>query len=235
MSREFKFKQFTIIQNVAGMKVGTDGVLLGSWTKTENIKTVLDIGTGTGLLALMLAQRNQQVIITAIEPDILSFTNAETNISQSKWLNRITLLNTALDLQDALGDFDLMICNPPYFKYQPNSTTNNRQIARSSINLTLFQLFEYTHSHLTDEGRLSFIYPAEEERQIIHYLNHFHLKIHRIAIVLPLENRRAKRLMIECGRKSIERVHSEKIIIEESRHKYHSTYYQLTKDFYLNI
>jgi tRNA1Val (adenine37-N6)-methyltransferase len=233
MSREFSFKQFTIIQNVAGMKVGTDGVLLGSWTITENVKTALDVGTGTGLLALMIAQRNQQVIITAIEPDILSFADAETNIGESKWQNRITLLNTALNLQDSPGDFDLMICNPPYFKYQPTSTTNSRQRARSSNNLTLYQLFEYAHRHLTDEGRLSFIYPAEEERQIINALNHFHLKIHRIAIVLPLENRPVKRLMIECGKKPTERVHSEKIIIEESRQKYHTSYYQVTKDFYL--
>lgn len=116
-SNYFRFKQFTVIQNKAAMKVGTDGVLLGSWVDVESVERVLDIGTGSGLIALMIAQRNSTCIVDAIDIDGGACIQANENFKMSMWGRRLNVFN--LDLQHfsstQTGKYDLIVCNPPFF------------------------------------------------------------------------------------------------------------------------
>ena len=112
----FKFKKFSIVQSKSAMKVGTDGVLLGSWVNCQKAKKILDIGAGTGLISLMLAQRNKECNITAIEIDKDTSEEAKININNSKWRDRISIINISLNNFATSEKFDFIVSNPPYFR-----------------------------------------------------------------------------------------------------------------------
>jgi tRNA1Val (adenine37-N6)-methyltransferase len=135
----FHFKQFSIRQDRSAFKVGTDGVLLGAWTDVAGVETVLDVGTGTGLLALMLAQRSA-ARITAIEIDGPSSDQARENTAASPWHNRISIMNTSLQDFRPEGRFDLVISNPPFFQDSLRPPDNDRAISRHDALLTLKEL-----------------------------------------------------------------------------------------------
>ena len=132
----FQFKQFTIKQDRSGFKVGTDGVLLGAWADISGSDTVLDIGTGTGLLALMLAQRSDAKI-TAIEIDLASFEQAGENILDSPWSKRITLIHSPLQKFTTEDKFDLIVSNPPFFQDSLRPTSGSLGISKHDILLSL--------------------------------------------------------------------------------------------------
>src|SRR5690606_21649535 len=112
--KPLRFKQFEIYQEQTAMKVGTDGVLLGAWTKVGSAKTILDVGCGTGLLSLMLAQKSN-ARITAVEIDQNAFEEAKLNISISPWSNQIELIHANFEQFNTVNKFDIIICNPPFF------------------------------------------------------------------------------------------------------------------------
>ncbi|MFI3331716.1 MAG: methyltransferase [Rikenellaceae bacterium] len=225
----FNFKQFSVNQSNTAMKVGTDGVLLGTWAECEGAKTALDLGTGTGLLALMLAQRNKDVKITAI--DIESTEDAEENFRNSPWGDRLTTQKIAVQELET-QKFDLIICNPPYFKNSLKCPGSSRTVARHSVGLSFEELAENCRRLLHANGKISLILPSDTLGEIEQIFKDNNLFVIRICRVFPREDLAVKRVMLEFSFLQQE-PQNESVTIEISRHNYTQEYKYLTKDFYL--
>lgn len=169
MTNAFHFKQFTVEQNHSGFKVGTDGCLLGAWAKVEEAEHILDIGTGSGVIALMLAQRNANAKISAIELNSESAAQAEMNFKNSKFSDRITLTN--IDLKSFAEkhhkSFDHIVCNPPFFSQSTPKAIESQNQARHDQSLPLDLLFESSKNITKENGRLSLIFPSDRDKELI--------------------------------------------------------------------
>jgi len=157
----FQFKQFTIRQDRCAMKVGTDAVLLGAWVRTATASRVLDVGTGTGLVALMLAQRSTATI-DALEIDADAAQQARENVLDSPWNNRVRIV--AADARTwSEAPYDLIVSNPPFFRQSLKAPSPNRSLARHDDTLTWEQLVDLAGRQLTSDGRFALILPIESE------------------------------------------------------------------------
>lgn len=237
MSNTFCFKQFTIEQNNAAMKVGTDGVLLGSWADCKNSKMILDIGTGTGLIAIMLAQRFNSNI-HGIEIDISAYIDAKKNIALCKWENRITVENISLQEYCLKNNnkFDSIVCNPPYFKdsFKANSTSRNN--ARHDDNLNLNTLFFHASDLLNHNGSFHIIYPSDRYNDLVTTAGLHNLFPNKELYIKPTPDKPHKRIIISFSKyKSLNTQSSTLVIEDNGRHQYSDEYKELTKDFYLNF
>lgn len=234
MDPVFRFKQFDIRHRNSAMKVGVDGVLLGAWTRYQNLNWVLDIGCGTGLLSLMMAQRSLAQIV-AIDNDEASVDEARLNFEKSPWANRLTLINASL--QDFVSTnnrmFDLIICNPPFFNPNLNVKTTQRAHARFKDQLPLKEIFFAAHKMLHDDGRLSMIYPAMYEEEVLAESQLFGLKLNRKCYVKPKKNAAPNRLLLEFGKNKLPAEITEICIREKAN--YSDEYRELTSDFYLYL
>lgn len=242
MSAPFSFKQFTISQNHAPMKVGTDGVLLGGWCRCENAVTALDIGTGTGLIALMLAQRNSKIAITAIEPNELAIKDAKLNFENSPWNERIVLENTNLESFKTNKTFDLIISNPPFFKNSLHAPDSGRNLARHITGFSP-RLFAEASTLLNANGTLSGVYPLDVFHEFDLQARKLGLFPARLCEVQPTPQKPPHRMLFEytfaapTHPLSVEKPNPiiDKLIIEENgRHNYSDEYRNLTRDFYLS-
>lgn len=231
----FKFKQFTILQDQCAMKVGTDGVLLGAWTNVDNCHQILDIGTGTGLIALMLSQRNPKAIIDAIDIDKQCFVQAQQNVAYSIFADRVNVQNISFQefLQHADKKYDLIVSNPPYFHNSLKSPSLSRSHARHTSSLYFLEIISQGISLLTDNGRLALILPYEFKQTLLEHASTLNIFTKRITNVFPLPHKPAKRLLIELSKAEVEFV-EENITIELARHQYSETFKELTQDFYLD-
>jgi tRNA1Val (adenine37-N6)-methyltransferase len=231
----FNFRQFTIRQGRSAFKVGTDAVLLGAAADIAGAERILDVGSGTGILAIMAAQRSQ-ANITAIEPHEGSFADAAVNISSCPWAGRITLLNSRL--QDfSLGDnkFDLIIANPPYFSDSLKSPDPGKNAARHNVTLTGNDLLEGAARLLAEGGTIQLIMPRTEGNVFIAEAASFGFYCNRIIKIRPLPSSEVKRLIMKFSR-SRTMLHEEFLTIEHGpRHEFTSEYIDLTKDFYLKF
>ena len=158
----FAFKQFTVRHDRCAMKVGTDGVLLGAWTDLSHSRRILDIGTGTGLIALMLAQRCMDARITAIDLDSAAVEQAQENIQASPWKDRIEALQQDICTYHPNGTFDTIVSNPPYFIDSLKCPDGQRSTARHTDTLDADRLIGKVSELLTSDGRFSIILPAEQ-------------------------------------------------------------------------
>lgn len=229
----FKFKRFEIVQEKSAMKIGTDGVLLGSWVKSKSPKNILDIGTGTGLIVMMLAQRFPHAKLTGIEIDQNAFEEAQFNVSESKFTKRISVLHTSL--QDFVSNekFDLIVSNPPFFELT-HKEISARNKARQQSDLTFEELIFYADKLLDPNGKLAIIIPYESETYFLNLASKFHLFPEKITNVKGNEKAPFKRSLILLSRnQSI--VQTEELTIEISRNVYTEDYISLTKDFYLKM
>jgi tRNA1Val (adenine37-N6)-methyltransferase len=232
----FKFKQFKIEQDKAAMKVGTDGVLLGAWANAKNAKKILDIGTGTGLIALMLAQRNPEAQIVAIDIDERACEQANDNFKASPWSDRlfiqhISLANYSKENND---QFDLIISNPPFFKNSLKPTSTSRSIARHNDSLPYTDLFKYSSKLNTKDGKLSLIIPHEFEKDLMIKNKNYHYNLIRGTHVQGDINKPTVRSLLEFGKNYEGSYLLDNLIIEEGRrHVYSDKYKALTCDFYL--
>jgi tRNA1Val (adenine37-N6)-methyltransferase len=232
----FQFKQFSIEQENCAMKVGTDGVLLGAWTNVENnVSHVLDIGTGTGLLALMLAQRTNKAIIDAIEIDENSYNQATSNVNRSTWATRITVIHEPLQTYDPQKKYDLIVSNPPYFSHSLKNPNLSRKIARHTDTLSPNELIEHTLRLLSRNGRLCVIYPTTEGLLFRKEAESKQLYCSRMTTVFPNIGAHAKRLLMEFSLMPSAYREDEIVIENKARHDYSTEYIMLTKDFYLNF
>lgn len=237
MSKPFKFKQFTVKQDRCAMKIGTDGVLLGSWTSVKhNPFNVLDIGSGTGILSLMLAQRSSAQQIEAIEIDDNAYEQCAENFENSPWNDRLfcyhaSLLEFVEEVEDA---FNLIICNPPFYSEDYKTKDKSRDLARFNDAMP-FKHIIYAVAHLlAEDGIFSIIIPKKEERDFIELASTIELYPQRILHVKGNPNSEVKRSLIEFSHKETE-VKTSELIIETSRHNYTQNYIDLTKDFYLKM
>ena len=230
----FKFKQFTVFQDRCAMKVGTDGVLLGAWADCENAKTILDIGTGTGLIALMLAQRSP-AHIDAIEIDQSASEQASENVTKSPWESRISVLNISLQQFTEQIDkkYDLIVSNPPFFQNSLYAPDQNRTNARHNASLEYEDILDASLKLLSNNGMLSLILPYLEGTMFIVKAAGKGLYCVRQTNVLPNPGKTPKRLLLEFAKSKKPLVEQEIIIELNKRHEYSDAYKNLTRDFYL--
>lgn len=231
----FRFKQFQITQNRAAAKVGTDAVLLGAWTPIINEpKRILDIGAGTGVISLMMAQRTQNAEITAVEIDLEAFEEAKLNFEASPWGNRLNCLKSDIKTVFFSSYFDLIVSNPPFYTEKTFAPNNRRNVARNTSNLNFSDLIEKVNSLLSPEGIFSVIIPFKEEKTLCELAEKNNLFPIKKTHVRGNENAPIKRSLITFGREQKKSTPDE-LIIEVERHIYTQEYINLTKDFYLKF
>ena len=233
----FKFKQFTIFQDNCAMKVGTDGVLLGAWVNTQNCINILDIGTGTGLIALMLAQKSEANIV-GIEINKDAFTQAQENISSSKFSSKITLTHSSLQKYISKVKFDLIVSNPPFYQHHLQSDDVARNTARHSQELTYSELIKNSSEILSNNGRFCVIIPTDDKNDFITICDSFGLFLNNMLNIKTTPTKHSKRVLLEFSfnNNNNNRCDEKELIIEEfGRHLYSKKYIELTKDYYLDF
>ncbi len=229
----FRFKQFTIEQDQTAMKVNTDGVLLGAWTVAENPKEILDIGTGTGVIAIMMAQKFPQSNIVAVEIDKNAAEQASQNVQNCPWNDRITIFNDDFSnfAQKNTKKFDLIVSNPPFFENQLKSTNKQREIARHTTLLSFEKLTKNVAKTITQTGLFTVILPYYNHNNFIKLCSENDLFCTKKTIIFPNEKKDANRVLLEFSKQK-------KTLIENNfyirqKNAYSSEYLELTKDFYL--
>ena len=233
----FKFKQFTISQDKCAMKIGTDGVLLGAWTSIDNNpNSILDIGAGTGVLSLMLAQRSSSEIIDAIEIDDDAYEQCVDNFESSPWSDRLFCYHASLEefANEEDEKYDLIISNPPFYSDDFKSQNKQRDLARFQEAMRFKHLVESVSKLLSKEGGFSVIIPFKEEKQFIGLASEVKLFPNRILHVKGNSSSEMKRSLIEFSFNKID-IKTSILIIETERHQYAQDYINLTKDFYLKM
>ena len=186
MNNPFQFKQFTVNQDQCAMKIGTDGVLLGAWTSIElNPFSILDIGSGTGILSLMLAQRSNAEIIEALEIDDQAYEQCVDNFEQSPWNDRLFCYHASIDeFADEIEDsYDLIICNPPFYSENYKTENPKRDLARFQDAMPFESLLNSVKVLLSEDGIFSVIIPYSEEQHFINLASEIGLFPKRITKV----------------------------------------------------
>ncbi len=236
-SSSFAFKQFTIHQDLCAMKVGTDSVLLGAWVFPNGSQTILDIGTGTGVIALMLAQKTKATI-TAIDIDEMAVKQATQNVADSKFSNQISVQQFSFQdfARHATQPFDLIITNPPYFEQSLKSTDEQRSQARHADVLPFDELIDGVLKLLNPKGRFCLILPkleAEKFRFLAEKKGLFLSKLLRVKSRIDKETE--KRHLMQFEFKPTEFSENTISIEELTRHSYTPEYIELTKEYYVNF
>jgi len=233
----FQFKQFRIIQERSAMKVGMDGVLIGAWTDALDADRILDIGTGTGLIALMMAQKNNHAKIDAIEIEPEADNEAILNVQNSLWKDRVSLECCAFQefADNTTAKYDLIVSNPPFFTNGEKAPVENRSQARHSDSLPLDVLISGAAGLLNNNGRIALVLPVESLKEIEQLAALNWLFISRLCHVKPNPLKPDFRIMVELSR--VEGLlREEYLMIEfEKHHDYTHEYKELTKDYYLKF
>jgi len=231
----FSFKQFTINQDKAAFKVGTDGVLLGASADVSGVKRILDIGSGTGLIAIMLAQRCDAEIV-AIEPDPDSYNQTCENVDRCRWNNRIKVVQSDLNnFNKSKEKFDLIVTNPPYFTDSLKSPDPRKSAARHNDSLTIHEILRVVPNLLEKEGRLQIILPWVEGNVFIAEAQGFGLYCNNILKIRPLPNSEVRRMILTFSRHRLMVTERFLTIERGKRHDFTEEYINLTKDFYLKF
>ena len=232
----FRFKQFEIHQQQSTMKVGTDGVLLGAWANVDGAKRILDIGTGTGLIALMAAQRNEKANIDAVEIDTNAFEEAAYNFNKSTWSHRLNIFNQSIqDFSETYQlKYDVIISNPPYFINSTKSHNFSKNQVRHTDSLSFDELITAVSQLLSDSGRFSLILPNTEGEHFYHLAKANQLHCSRKVRVRGRADKPVERLLMEFSKEETYEEEGEFVIQKSSkRHDYTAAYINLTKDYYL--
>ncbi len=237
MSAPFNFKQFTVQQDRCAMKIGTDGVLLGSWVSlNHNPESVLDVGAGTGILSLQLAQRCEAETIEAIEIDEAAFEQCVANFESSPWGNRLFCFHASAQefAAEMEEEYDLIISNPPFYTDDYKSEDSTRNTARFTDTLPFRDLAILAFQFLSEKGIFALILPRKEEEYFIALAKEVGLFPKRICRVKGTATSEVKRSLLEFTFEKKEIVYEE-LIIEVSRHVYTEDYINLVKDFYIKM
>lgn len=233
----FRFKQFEIKQDKAAMKVGTDGVLLGAWVQLpESAFSILDVGSGTGLIALMMAQRSYAEVIDAVELNPASYVQTVENFEISDWGDRLFCYHASFqEFEEEIDDtYDVIVSNPPFYTDTFKEETSERTMARHTETLSYQDLLRGTSKLLSDEGTCAFVIPYKEEEAFVKKAHEFGLHLNRVCRVRGTENSPVKRSLLQLSKNENAPEISE-LIIEISRHVYTDDYINLVQDFYLKM
>jgi tRNA1Val (adenine37-N6)-methyltransferase len=246
----FRFKKFNVVNERSAMKVNTDGVLLGAaMTIREGDRYLLDIGTGTGTIALLAAQRVcgtgaldedvnaicGSVKIDAIDIDEPSATEAAMNFSNSPWSESLYAHNMSLDVFAASYEqkYDLIFSNPPYFEDSLTAPDERKSTARhTSDGLSYRDIFEFAKDRLTEDGRVALVLPADQEAALCRYARMCGLHMFRILRVRTVPRKAPSRMIAEFSRHRSETVKEELLTIQNEG-QYTQEYLSLTHEFYL--
>lgn len=240
MGKPFHFKEFTIHQEKTAMKVGTDGVLLGAWCAVDFYPdAILDIGAGTGLISLMLAQRSDAMTIDAVEIDENAYEQTVENFEQSDWADRLycyhaTFQEFADELEEEEETYDLIISNPPFYNNAFETEDDSRNKARYTSSLSFEDLLSGVAKLISDNGQFATVIPFAEEKSFIEIASKLGLLVKRICRVNGTPTSEIKRSLIEFSKVESKLV-EEELVIEISRHNYTDAYKELTRDFYLKM
>jgi len=235
---KFTFKQFSVQQDKTAMKVGTDGVLLAAWTPiNHNPFSILDIGAGTGIIALMLAQRTHAEQIDALEIDEEAYEQAVENFENSPWGDRLFCFHAGLDefIEEPEDEYDLIVSNPPFYSENYKTENEQRDLARFQDAMPFEELIEAADLMLSENGIFAVIIPFKEEKDFITLAKEAELYPVKITRVKGTPTSDIKRSLLAFSRNEILNIVIDELIIETDRHVYTPEYIELTKDFYLKF
>lgn len=229
---EFRFKQFGLNHSSSTMKAGTDAVLLGAIANTTNSHSILDVGTGSGIIALMLAQRSD-AIITAIDIHPQSVTQAALNFKESPWHCRLSAIESSIQkFADQGNQFDLIVSNPPYFSNSLKSATENRNFARHDDNLDFLTLVQCVDKMLTPNGKFICIIPEMDSMRMNGYCTENNLFPSHKTCIHPKPEKQANRTILAFTRTKSSAIEISDFVVRNNDNSYSDQYLQVTKDFH---
>lgn len=229
----FRFKQFDVDQTGCAMKVNTDGVLLGALAETDKPQNILDIGTGTGVIALMLAQRFPSAKIDAVEVDEDAARMSAENFGNSKFNTRLTTHHSSFEdfFETHKGiEYDLIVSNPPFFLDSLNSTNDKKNLARHTNGAFFEKLLKYVAGHLTDTGTCQLIIPLTTSTLIKDLLLKLKLQLHNVANIKSFADSKSHREIVTFG-KEWKPLQQQELFIYDEPKVYAKAYQLLLKDF----
>lgn len=230
----FKFKHFIVHQQRCAMKVGTDGTLLGAWAHAPEIPCrILDIGTGTGLIALMMAQRFPKANVLGIDIDPEAVAQATENVMNSPFSERIVIRYMDITRFEDNDGFEAVICNPPYFENALACPDAQRTTARHMVNLTYEKLIQSVCKLLKNNGFFSVVIPSDCRQELESYARLKGLFLSRVCLVRTTPKKEPKRQLIEFRKLVVNKINISEEIIESSPNVRSMWYQQLTNDFYI--
>lgn len=234
----FKFKQFAVNQDRCAMKIGTDAVLLGAWCPIDNNpKAILDIGAGTGILALMLAQRTNADQIDALEIDEEAYEQCVENFEGSPWADKLFCYHAGLDefVDDPEDEYDLIISNPPFYSEDFKTENEQRDLARFQDAMPFEDLIEAADLLLSENGTFAVVIPYKEEERFIELCAEYELYPVKATRVKGSYKTPIVRSLLAFKRFELSVLTADELVVEINRHEYTDDYINLTQDFYLNM
>lgn len=239
--RYFQFKQFGIHHELSAMKVGVDGVMLGAWVNLKDIHTLLDVGCGCGLIAIMCAQRNSLLHATGIDIDVNSVTEARQNGLHSPWNDRLDfhVADFTNIPDDSKNRYDLIVSNPPFFHSGVTTPVTERELSRHAAALSPESLLQKCKAHLNPHGHLAMITPSEQLHSLINMADKHGMRAVRLTHVSTKEGKKPKRLLSEWMRQEeatdLIMTHINIESICDGQRQYSQQYIALCRDFYLHF
>ena len=225
----FQFKQFIVRQDLCAMKVGTDGTLLGAWARGG--KRMLDVGTGTGLIALMMAQRHERALVDAIDLDRDACSQAEQNVAESPFGDRIKVWNKSLQefaREDIVGRYDSIVSNPPYFLHSLKAPDERRAMARHADTLSYYELMKCSAKMISENGEISVVIPFDCRKHLEEAAVVAGLFPSRICAVKTKPSKAPKRYLLAFTKRPATIIEDELLIGSDE-------YTKMMKDFYLKL
>lgn len=233
--KPFYFKQFAIYQDRCTMKVGTDGVLLGAWVDVNNVKTALDAGTGSGVIAIMLGQRAPEAMIHGVEIDAEACAQAQENMQISPWADRLMAFNISIQdfAKEKAQPYDLIVSNPPFFSGGTFSHNQDRNSVRHTIKLPHGDLLAAVRNLLAEEGKFCVILPFIEGLRFQELAKSYNLYCTKVTEVHPKQDKPVERLLLQFERQERPMIKDNLIIQHNGMHEWTEAYKALTGTFYL--
>ncbi len=234
-ARPFHFKHFSLYHHRSTMKVGTDAILLGRWTEVKPTDVVLDIGTGCGLLPLMLSQKGV-AHVAAVDIDAASIEEATINFEASQWHEHLKAYCTDIVGFQSDSLYDLIISNPPFFNRFSKCDSERKSRARhNDAGLSYATVCREVHRLMKPEGRLSVVLPFDVMQEFLKTAEGFGLYLHRCMTIVPIAGKEPNRVNLELRFGRSDNVHEETFVIRDADKRFTSQYNEFLKDYYLGL
>lgn len=232
----FRFREFSIAQDRCAMKVGTDGVLLGAWVEVSGMQKALDIGAGTGVIAIMLSQRNPELVVHGVEIDEVSCVQAAQNMQHSPWAERLCAICSSIQdyAETHTGNYDLIVSNPPFFSGGALSESHSRLHVRHTVKLPHGDLLSATRKLLNPDGVFAVILPLLEGLRFVEMARSYRLYCERMTEVRTKADKPVSRLLLQFSPHIPDVLRKDSLVIQEDGiNAWTPEYRALTEAFYL--